>query len=556
MKTYNKLWIGLVLVLLSCSDLLDKEPLTAPSSENVLSSEAEIRLALYSAYDNVENAWIFCCNAEYSGTANLDAFTDIGWNRSDGDIQAITEGNMSNQLGVLQRYWNNYYAGIAKVNFILDNMERAASTTDEATLKQFEGESKFLRAFYYYMLTSLYGDVVLHITTPKANQSGFPLSTQEQVLAQVNNDLDDAISLLSPTEKTKNEANQFTAMALKARVALYQEDYATAATMAQEVISTGGYALHPNYRELFTHAGENSDEVIFSAGFLSGVRDLGLVQLHGPRKSGGDGWSIVIPTRDLVDSYETVNGLPIDEDPAFDPTNPYANRDPRLNGSVFTNGNSDAYFDPGFTFYVHPDSTAYPDVSNAAASYSGFVWKKYVDATGLADRVNVGLDIIQIRLAEMYLIVAEANIENPAGDVSVAIDALNQVRARAYGVDASAVESYPEVTTTDRAELRRILRRERKVELAGEGLRLVDIRRWKIAEDVLPGKVYGRALSTEGWLKNLQVPDIDDLTGHVVYADESGFERVMGAGNRSFNPATDYFWLIPLSEVDANDDIE
>uniref|UniRef100_UPI003593A1C3 RagB/SusD family nutrient uptake outer membrane protein n=1 Tax=Persicitalea sp. TaxID=3100273 RepID=UPI003593A1C3 len=338
--------------------------------------------------------------------------------------------------------------------------------------------------------------------------------------------------------------------------ALYQQDYATAATQAQEVIANGGYALYPNYRTLFTHAGENNEEVIFSAGYLTNVKDLGLVQLLGPRRSGGDGWSILIPTRDLADSYETVNGLPIDEDPAFDPLNPYMNRDPRLNASIFTNGNIDPVFDPGFTYYVNPDSTNYADVTSAAASYSGFVWKKYVDATGLVDRINVGLDIIQIRLAEMYLIVAEANIENPAGDLTAARNALNEVRARAYGVAASETDAYPAVTTDNRDELRRILRRERKVELAGEGLRLIDIRRWEIAEDVLPGKIYGRALSIDAWNNNFQVPMIDDATGHVVYADESGFEKAMGAGTRSFNPATDYFWMIPLSEVDANDQID
>lgn len=556
MKIYQYISLVTLLAVAACEDVLDKEPLTAPSSENVFANAEEVQLALYSAYDHVDNDWMFCCDAEYSGTLNLDAFTDIAWNRSDGGIQRITEGNMSNDIGVLENYWDNYYQGIAKVNFILDNLDRAAATTDEAALQQFEGEAKFLRAFFYYMLTTLYGDVVLQTTSPTADQTGFALSSQADVLAQVNRDLDDAIRLLPEEEATKNEANRFTAKALKARVALYQEDYATAATQAQEVINNGGYSLHPDYRTLFTHAGENNEEVIFSAGYLTNVSDLGLVQLLGPRRSGGDGWAIIIPTRDLVDSYETINGLPIDEDPAFDPMNPYQNRDPRLKASIFTNGDVDPVFDPSFTYYVHPDSTNFADASNQAASFSGFVWKKYVDATGLADRRNVGLDVMLIRLAEMYLIVAEANIENPSGDLAAARNALNTVRARAYGVDPANTDAYPAVTTDDREELRRILRRERKVELAGEGLRLVDIRRWEIAEDVLPGKIYGRALTTEAWNNNFQVPMIDDATGHVVYADESGFEQAMGAGNRSFNPATDYFWLLPLSEVDANDQID
>ncbi len=314
-------YISLVALLASsaCNDILDQEPLTAPSSENVLSTPREVQLALYSAYDQVDLSWEFCCGAEYSGTLNLDAFTDIAWNRSDGGIQNIAEGNMSNDIFVLQRFWNNYYQGIAKVNFILDNLDRAAATADEATLRQFEGEAKFLRAHYYYMLTALYGDVVLQTTSPSADESGFSVSSQEAVLVQINQDLDEAITLLSEDEVTKNEANRYTARALKARVALYQQDYATAATQAQAVIDNGGYALFSDFRTLFTHAGENNDEVIFSAGYLTNVRDLGLMQLWGPRKSGGDGWSIVIPTRDLADSYETVNGLPIERRPGLRP---------------------------------------------------------------------------------------------------------------------------------------------------------------------------------------------------------------------------------------------
>lgn len=538
-------------VCVSCNDVLDLEPLSAPSSANVLSNAAEVQLALNSAYIHTGITFNFCCGAEYSGVMALDEFTDIAWNRSNGGIQAIGEGNMRNDLGILENYWNNFYNGIGKANYILDNLDRATDNVEQVQLDQFEGEALFLRAYYYYYLATLFGDVVLHTASPDASgASNFPLTEQAVVLSQVSEDISAAVSLLSEDKVSPNTANKFAALALQARVALYQEDYALAASSAKEVIDNGGYSLYADYRELFTHIAEGNDETIFSYGYSREVqnRNHGLVQLLGPRRSGGDGWSIDIPTRQLVDSYETVNGLPIDEDPAFDPLKPFENRDPRLKASIFTNGNVDTYYDPDFTFYVEPGFGT-PDVTSNAASFSGFVWKKYIDAEGLADRRNIGVDIMLFRLAEMYLIYAEASIES-GSDIAGAVDALNTVRARAYqGMD------FPEVTTTSIDDLRKILRRERKVELAGEGLRLIDIRRWRIAEEVMPGAIYGRPLTEEAWQNSLQTPTIDE-NGRATYANATPFERAMGAGFRVFDSDVDYFWLIPLSEIDANEALQ
>ena len=552
MKIFKFSLMILLLATISCDDYLDKFPSNAPSSANVLSNKEELQLAINSAYDHLDYKYVWYGDYEYSSVLVLDAFSDIGWNRSDGGIQKIAEGEMTSDIGILNTYWKYYYQGIAKVNNILDNIDRAVENTAPEEINRFKGEALFIRAYIYYQLAALWGDVVLHTTTPDSEgTSDFPVTSQSAVLDQVVADIDQAISLLPTNESSKNVANKYAALALKARVSLYLKDYTTAASAAKEVIDNGGYSLYPNFREMFTSVGENNGEVILSSGSLAGYKDYAAVQLWGPRRAGGDGWSIVIPLRELVDSYETINGLPVDEDPEFDPLNPYENRDPRLKATIFTNGDVDSYFDPEFTFYVEPGMTT-ADATSAAASYSGFVYKKYIDAEGLKDQPNCGIDVILFRLAEMYLIYAEANIENSSGNVNEAINALNKVRARVYGADVSETSNYPAVTTTDKTELRRILRRERKVELAGEGFRLIDIRRWKIAENVMPGKLYGRATTPAGWAKNFQVPVIDNVTGRVRYTDESGFEKAMGSGSRKFDPSKDYFWLIPLSETDAN----
>jgi len=554
MKLYKFILISALLFVFGCEDVLDKEPSNAPSSATVFVNADEIQLGLNSAYNHLDYKYVWFGSFEYSTALVLDAFSDIGWNRSDGGIQKIGEGEMNPDISILNTMWTNYYVGIAKANNILDNLDRAIGNIDPTELDGFQGEAMFIRAYLYYYLTALFGDVVLHTSVPEAGISDFPLTSQADVLAQVRSDIDDAIALLPEAESSKNRANKYTALALKARVALYMEDFSAAAEAAREVINSGNYALYGNFREMFTHAGENNEEVILSSGALRGFNDFAAVYLYGPRNTGGDGWSVVIPLRELVDSYETINGLPVDEDPSFDPTQPYENRDPRLKATVFTNGDTDPYYDPDFVFFTDPSKNT-PDVTNAAATYSGFVYKKYVDEVGAVDGSNVGVDVILMRLAEMYLILAEANIEGGL-DINEAISALNEVRARAYGVNVNETSAYPAVSATDLNELRRILRRERKVELAGEGFRLIDIRRWRIAEKVMPGKLYGRALTPEAWSKTFQIPQIDDETGKVRYADESPFEKALGAGTRRFDPSVDYFWMIPQSEVDANEALE
>src|SRR5690606_23573534 len=139
-----------------------------------------------------------------------------------------------------------------------------------------------------------------------------------------------------------------------------------------------------------------------------------------------------------------------------------------------------------------PKRVANQDVLNAYASFTGYLWRKFTSEADIPTNVaNSGLNFILMRYAEVLLTYAEAKIELGQIDASV-LDAINQIRARAYGVAVGAVADYPEITTTDQAELREIVRRERKVELADEGFRLFDIRRWKIAEHVMPGTLVGR----------------------------------------------------------------
>jgi len=179
------------------------------------------------------------------------------------------------------------------------------------------------------------------------------------------------------------------------------------------------------------------------------------------------------------------------------------------------------------------------NVTSAYASFSGYHWKKYLDETDIyANPYESELNLILARYAEVLLIYAEAKIENNDIDQSV-LDAINQVRQR------PSVEM-PPVITINQSELRKIVRRERKVELAGEGLRYYDIRRWGIAEKAMSRPAYGRP---KGSYNIIGIPDIDE-DGIPDYGVDADKLRIIAP--RSFNPNRDYLWPIPQSEMDIN----
>jgi hypothetical protein len=196
----------------------------------------------------------------------------------------------------------------------------------------------------------------------------------------------------------------------------------------------------------------------------------------------------------------------------------YANRDPRLYATVIFPG---AEF-MGTVFNPYPGSPTADrlDRSNFNNTETGFVLKKYVDPEDVTQRNNSGINIIKMRYADVLLMYAEAKIElGEWADPTVAA-ALNQLRDR---VDM------PDVVLTSQAQAIELLRNERGVELGGEGFRLADIRRWKIAEAVMPGQPEGMDI-VEG--------------GNVV--------TILGTWQRGFEDPRDYLWPVPVGERDLN----
>ena len=559
MKTiYKSLCILLTLGAISaCEDALDKLPLDAPSDETFFSNQTELELAINGVYNDLY--WMT------NGTPypmSLDNATDLGFLRTDfSGLQTYSRGAHSSQTGGFSQTWEQMYSGINRANNLLTNMERAREVVSEDFYNQIQAEAMFLRSYFYFWLIQLYGDVPYVTEIPKnIEDAKVPRTPKAEILDRLFTELDFAAQTLPESAGGSDEgrATMGAALTLKARIALMNERYEVAAQAAKEVMDMEVYSLYPDYAALFTYAGQRSEEVILDMPFLVGFEDTSVPLVQGPRNTSC--YSQLVPSQRLIDSYECIDGLPIDESPLYDPAQPFENRDPRLDASIIRPQTLFATY----VYETHPDSVetwqivdgaakrvANQDVLNPFASFTGYLWKKYTSEVDLpANRSNSELNFILMRYAEVLLTYAEAKIELGQIDDSV-LDAINAVRARAYGVDPSATTEYPAITTTDQTELRTIIRRERKIELADEGFRMLDIHRWKIAEHVMEGTLVGRPKGAYTTISS--VPEIDAF-GHPVYGSSQDLYR--SVDQRVFEPSKDYLWPIPQKDIDVNEQLE
>lgn len=561
MKYYNKFLILLftLLSITACDkQILDLESLTEPVDVTFFSTEQELELALTGTYNSL-------FRTDYGAAYQIgidNSATDIGITRGCA-LDNLGAGTHSSTTGVFESLYSYYYRGIGRANNLLQNMERARDVVSEERYLQIQAQALVLRAYFYHYLTEFFGDVpYIDKVVTKPEDGLLPRTPKSEIASKLLADLQTAANNLPPTWPEKGRITKAVALGLRARIALYNNLYTEAAASAQAVINIeqeSGLSLYPDYEKLFQRAGEGCSEIMLVMPFKDGFSTSSCFPL-GSRNAGS--YTTIAPTQSMVDSYEASDGLPIDESAVYNPSKPFENRDPRLKASLVTPQSVWA----GFIFESHPDSTTYRFVDGKLAgankdcrkvawpaAFCGYNWKKYNDEDSQKiKQMYSEIDFALMRYAEILLIYAEAKIESGSIDASV-LNAINRIRARAYGVNVTDVDNYPEITTTDQAELRKIIRRERKVELANEGFRLFDIRRWRIAEKVMPVTIYGRILNEK---TATLVPDIDD-DGFVSYAgvesqyDLNTDQRFPNAQNRLFDKTRDYLCPIPQSEIDT-----
>lgn len=480
-----------------------------------------------SIFWETEKDAIYAANAVYrfldGFMVKYDGLTDILHANVQFSAEASMErGDFNSLFPMVQNEWANHYEGIRAANNFLENVDKV-QTNKADLIPILKAEVKVIRAYLYMKLVMLYGDVPLvtrtiHEISQAQRVTRTPAS---DIWDFINVELEQSASILPWKQSEKGRITKGAARALQARTFLYQGNFVEAAAKASEVMSSGLYELYPKYEELFDYAAENSSEVILDKQFVKDDYSNSAFNL-GPYSHKNSG-SQYVPTKKLVDAYLMKNGKSItDPSSGFDPDNPYENRDPRLKYSVFVKG---ARLYNGEIYDPTPGSGTRDEIGGTYLATSlGYNIRKYVNQEDFADPTNSSINVILIRYAEVLLTYAEAKIELNETDQSV-YDAINAIRGR------SDVNLPPVDAGKTQSELRDIVRHERMVELAFEGHRLFDLRRWKLAETVIPGFVEGMTY------KN---PDGSYTTVRI-----DGFLKV-------FDPGKHYLWPIPKKEIDLN----
>ncbi len=508
------LFLAILFVFASCVDF-DKEPLDALSKETFWSNQKDAVTAVNACYKGWESGG----NIMYLDAATDNAYNQFPWEGYAG----IGNGSFSPTDTGAARF---SFKTIRKCNDVLENI--GGIDMDEALRNRLIGEVRFLRAYQYFIMTQFYGDIPLVTSVLTLDEANMSRTSKTEVVAFVIKELAEVSQMLPLSYSGANmgRITKGAVLGLKARMELFEEKFEDAATTAKQIINLGRYSLLPSYIDLFTEDYEDNNEVLFDVQYIENDYSNWLQGAFSPVKDGG--WSSVTPTQSLVDAYECIDGKTIVDSPLYNVELPCAKRDPRLDATIIYPG---AKWEGRFYNSIEEDSSDFYERNNA--SKTGYSSRKYLyPLSGFNDMWNNGLNIMAMRYAEVLLIYAEAKVESNQMDHTV-IDALNQIRTRA------GMPVVDEAIYNNQTSLRTLIRRERRVELAMEGLRWFDIKRWKIGEEVLSKPVTGSRLGT-----------VNSDTGEVKFI---GLDHIQ-VENRVFT-SRNYLWPIPQSEIDINSNL-
>lgn len=512
------LLITVILAQWGCSSDLDLSPVDSESELNYWQTDEDARIFLNSIYADLMNAdrYLF-----------LNALSDNAYTKGREEYRNIASGSYGPTNGVITSVWSSRYEAIRRTNIFLNHIDEVPEITEE-NRKSYKAQARFIRAWHYFYLTELYGDVPLVLDEISIEESlTLERTDSSEVLNFIYEELDQAIQNLSESYSADNNGRitKGAAIAFTSRVYLYNENYQKAAELAGELI--GKYTLFPNYGDLFKTENETADEIILSLQYIPTDREHNIQYSLLPPSLGG--YANFSPLQELVNSYPTVNGYSIDDPMAnYDENSPYENRDPRLTATIIYDEYQMVDFD-GNQITIDTSPGAAPDglYYSSNTTPTGYYVHKYYDPSA-RNQVNSGLNLILIRYAEVLLNLAEAKIELGTFSEQDWNTTIRAIRERA-GLQGHALE-YP---GNDQDLLRTIVRNERRIELAFEaGHRYFDIRRWRIAENVLNGWTHG--MKTD------------------VTSEDEGYIRV---SFRTFDPAKHYLWPVPQSEIDINNNL-
>lgn len=519
----NKYVIGVLLCgalmnFNSCSDdFLQKDSLTSVSKNTFWKTSDDAKEGLAACYDALQNGFLYNDASDQNkwngcGPLNMDAMTDNGgrFNWS-GWVPGydICNGTQSSSSRLVETYWSANYEAIKRCNSLISNVDKVDMNED--TKKQYKAEATVIRSLMYLNLTMTYNDVPYITATQSLTDANCEKTERAAIVSSIMQDVQEAASVLPKETSERGRITKGAALSLLGRIALYNEKWDVAINAYREVMQLG-YSLYPDYATLFTEENEGCNEIVWG------------VRYEGPGKGEGNAigghWGAPLEaingTVDLADAYyqldgkkyprkddvcNIVNGTP---DLWSATGSRYENRDPRLKATLYL---------PGMTW-----GSADWNYGGSAASFSTvYVMKYFNPALTWSTSWDSGQDFYLIRYSEVLLSLAEAYIESNQ-HFDEAVKLIDEVRKRVGMPTVEAVEG----TSLTQEELREIVRHERRVELAFEGLRLFDLYRWHILKDA--------------------VDRINNEASTYKFAYEY----------RNYKGEQEYVWPIPQTELDSN----
>jgi len=452
--------ILLSLFIPGCQKYLDEELKGERSDQQFYQTADDAELALTGIYNvmsfaNADNRiWVF-------GDVASDDAAKGGIPGDQADIGLIDDFNVSTDNGNLETVWAIYYEGIARANKLLDNIDGINMDTERRD--QIEGEAKFLRAYFYYWLVNIFGDIPVHTTTPTVEELQKAATPASEVWSTVIiPDLLAAESLLPQTFTGSDlgRATSIAADAFLAKAYLFTGQWSLSEAAAMKVVNSGLHQLANIYRDNFSAATKDNSEVIFAVRHMSGQDPMvgnRLNQWFAPRAQNGYGFDA--PTQSFVDEFEkTAEGI----------------YDPRLDYTIGRDGQP--WLDEGIYF-------------DKEWSPTGYLQKKYLQPLSEVPKetkADGDLHFIFLRYSDVILMLAEAL--NEQGNTTEAEGYVNLVRKRAresylydsnlpgYGTVPEGL--LPDLSGNGQQSLRDAIRHERRVELGFEFQRYFDIIRY------------------------------------------------------------------------------
>jgi hypothetical protein len=569
-----------VLVFTGCKKYLDQVPNDRITIEQVFQKKGPSEQYLANVYNYINDESDQWGANPWNG--NCDEL-DVTWSKY--AIYNLNIGNMSAGNALFDK-WGYYYRGIRSATYFMNHIDNNAeilATDGQQLIDQYKAEARFLRAYYYFLLMRQYGPVVLVGETEipadaPAGAMQLPRSTFDSCVAYVVSELDKAAAVLPKIPSSNGQVSDIQygratvgmALAVKSRLLLYaasplyngntdfagfknpegaqlinqvydQQKWRKAADAAREVISLGLYSLYTDpggdplrsYQGIFMQAW-NVEQIFNRKSNSQPTWDVNCM----PRQAGG--WCGIGPTQEQVDAYFMNDGKTISESSQYSESgfttvngvpvyNMYINREPRFYASVTYNNS----FFQGGTMTSAKAITFFPGGPNGKTGHPTD-WTKtgYLVRKNIAPQTNNGSGgngtvyarpLCLFRLGEIYLNYAEALNEYDPGNADI-IKYLNLVRTRAgipvYGSADLAVPA-------SQSGMRIRIWQERRVELAFETHRWFDIRRWKIAAQVM-GAMHGMDINKD---------------------DNTFYTRVTAANHIFRNPAS--YWF-PISQYDMD----